>query len=158
MSEAYTIILVAELGPVERGTKEQLLIGVHPEAPGPATFSIIREPAIPGSFRFETDTTMSRLTLPREQRYLPAILAFRKEGELEEGYVALRRGALRPKRSPRPTQDDDRLGGLQLGGYGEPGNDFVGWIGTVLIYDRGLTESELLKVFTYLRKRYPLQL
>jgi hypothetical protein len=152
--EAFTLFLVADPDEGSSSPERQLLIGVHPEAPGPSTFSISRETAIPGCFRFDTNQGSARITLPKEMRDQPAILAFQKTESGQEAFVNLRRTTLAPTTLPRPEPDDEQLPGLHLGGFSTPGFEYHGRIGAVLLYDRALSEEEYLAVFRYLRNRY----
>ena len=155
--EEFTLILVAD--PIDKpgAPSKQALIGVHPKAEGSSTFSMMRETNIPGSFLINTERGSARLTLPKEDRDQPVILAFRKKGDREEGFLNLRRTLLSTK-GTRPEPDNQRLPGLQLGGFGTPGYEYYGWIGAVMIYERALSEKELLAVFSHLRKEFSIDL
>ncbi len=150
----FTLILVAKFQPADPESPHQILAGIDPISPGDQWFLVRHFSQLPGSLIFESPAGIARLTLSRQERDRPFVVAFRRDTRGDQ----VRAGPHRLRLSGRPTEPGSlpapAIQSLQLGGLMDRDLPFSGYIAELHLYRRALTDAQLDLLFDQLEQDY----
>jgi hypothetical protein len=152
----YTLLMVVkDAGSTQgSGARERVIVGVDPQAANAPRLLVFGDRDHPGSLVFKTDRGMARITLPLSERNRPFVLALRRDAEADTAFAGTHRATLTASPPDSESESASALPFLQLGGLAGQEKPFTGFIASLLLLDRDLSDPELLSLFPALEKKY----
>ena len=150
----FTLILVAKFLPADPESPAQILAGIDPLSPGDQWFLIRHLSQLPGSLVFESPRGTARMTLTRQERDLPFVVAFRRDDRGDQVRAGPHRLRLSGQPAEPPPLPTPAIQSLQIGGLMDRNLSFTGYIAELHLYRQALSDAQLDLLFEQLEKDY----